>query len=139
MRKTKINKKMFLALTFQIAIYILLFVLFPIFPQYIRPSSSIYNNLIISSTSALVSIVGIIFFVDKVRFWFMTTPILWLLIVLYHPKHIFGLGWSSDTLNFDNWPVSWEAFSITLWIFIIQCVLCWGKWGITKVIKHIKK
>ena len=131
------RKKMLVVLTFQIAIYVLLFVLFPIFPQYIRPSDSIYNNLIASATFAFVSTVGIIFFVDKVRFWFMTTPILWLLIVLYHPKHIFGLGW--DDIITHAPPIPLGAFGITLWIFIIQCVLCWGKWGITKVIKHIKK
>lgn len=125
-------KKLIYVLLFQLMIYIMLFIISPRLFS-LHPSDSSSSFIIISLTATVISLIGIIFFVDQIRYWSIGIPVLWGLIMLYHPQNIYGIGYNSGIGISFYFPVPWVAMSIALYVFAIQCFICIGKLIIRKL------
>ena len=129
--KSFINKIIFVIL-FQIAIYVVLFILMPA-----TPNDPARNSFTIISVTVFFSLIGVVFFVDKIRFWAIGFPLMWGMVMLYHTEYAYGIGWE-DIINFAP-SVPLSIFGISLLIFIIQCVLCLCKLAVVKISQKLKK
>ena len=134
MEKLPFAKKILCVILSQVVIYLMLFIVLPL-PH---PNDS-YRQLFTSGlTTIFVSIIGIIFFVDKIRFWAIGVPIMYGLIVLYHPEYAYGIGWSPPRITpGPHFPTL--GFGVANQVFLMQCILCWLKWCVVKIIKRVKK
>jgi hypothetical protein len=129
-------KKVFFVLLTQLVIYLMMFFVIPL-PH---PDDTTQQTVMISLITIFVSIVAVVFSVDKARYWAIGLPVLWGLIILYHPDYAYGLGWRPYLgLRWNlNEHIPTGAFLIALNVFILQCILCWCKLGIVSTNKKKK-
>lgn len=110
-------KKIIALLISQITIYLIQFLLVPIV-IHIYPSDLHGNFVAICTTTAIITIAGMLMFTDKLRLWLNTIVIYAILVFIYHPNHLYGIGYGMFTNN------SIQIVVLIFTVIVIQMV-CW--------------
>ncbi len=109
----------------QLILYITQYIFIPQFID-IYPSDVHMHLIIICSTTFLIAVVGMMCFSDCFRKWLLGWLIYTVLVYIYHPTYIYGIGYGilTKTLSVLGWSVI---------IFMLESII----WMIIKFAKHI--
>ena len=116
----KTMKKLLASLISQLTIYVVQFLLLPAV-VHIYPSDSHRNFMAISITTAVISIVGMLLFSDQLRFWLGTIVIYAILVLIYHPDNLYGIGYgmfANDIISIVVLTFNVMAVQIVCWIVV---------------------
>lgn len=130
-------KRIIFVFVIQLAIYFLLFVVAPVVSN-MPPQDTSANGLTILLVSSVISFAGVVFLVDEVKYWAAGLPLLWILIMIYHPQNIYGIGYQSSFGLTFSFPISLTVLGIVIEVFVIQAVLSLTKRLVQTVIVHSK-
>lgn len=75
----------------------------------------------ISITTAVISIVGMLLFSDQLRFWLGTIVIYAILVLIYHPDNLYGIGYgmfANDIISIVVLTFNVMAVQIVCWIVV---------------------
>jgi hypothetical protein len=78
-----------------------------------HPTDQAACTLIVCVTTAILSFGGSYFWVDKMRYWIFSFPLYPILIKIYHPQNIYGIGYDGFLVSFH------ENVGITIWTVIV--------------------
>ena len=112
----------------QIILYVLQFVILPSV-YYVSPFDVLRSSVVILLSTLIVTIVGMSFFSDSLRGWFLGLLLHFVLMLAYHPDNIYGIG--NGMFDFDIITISF----VSLLIMVTQVFV----WIFLKVLNRISK
>ena len=117
--KVSLFKNLLIICLTQLLIYLGLFVLIP---NLIMKG---FNDWIWVSVACLwtglISGFSVLKLVPKIGYWLLGVIILWILILVYHPRDLYGIGGGNYVL--DLFPSYIDALLFALIIFLVQCFI----------------
>lgn len=75
--------------------------------------------MILAITTSIIVILGRHLGIDKLKFWILSIPVYPMMIYVYHPKEIYGIGYSGE---FDLLNQNWDIFFITVVILGVETI-----------------
>ena len=81
------------------------------------------HNMFLGISTFIIVVIGQSLFVKKILSWIINLPIYSILVLIYHPKEIYGIGYRGHSLiNVTEIDVlAWSIFLLGIEIF--SCVL----------------
>ncbi len=126
-------QKFFKFLIVPLSIYVIQFFVFPLIFNYN------YENLSLFVVPILITVIALLKITDKFRYCLVTLPLYPLLIFIYHPPLLFGIG--TANLVGPTLPI-YDKNDAWLGVLICTCLLLvveFSTWIIVKIILIIKK
>lgn len=96
-KKKDIVKRITIALVFQIMIYVVQYVLIP-FVYEPKPYDENACYLVLGLSTFIVTLIGQAFFIKKIYGWVCSLFIYPVLVLIYHPTEIYGIGYRGHAL-----------------------------------------
>lgn len=131
MKKDKAKLKIIaIAMVFQLIIYVVQYILLPV--VYVpKPYDESSCYLVLGFSTFIIVFVGQMLFVKKVYGWICSFFIYPMLIVIYHPAEIYGIGYRQHSLiNL----VEFDIFLVTTFVLCIELVAC----ILVSIVNHIR-
>lgn len=113
-------KQLGIALMLQFVLYGVQFLHIPVcyMPH---PEASHVNTFIIYSTTIVIVLFGQIFLVKNIWCWIVTFLIYPILVKIYHPKDLYGIGYDGYVISFNE---NFDIIFLATLILIIEILAC---------------
>lgn len=113
-------------------LYIVQFVIVNLFYNVIEDVDGCYYMI----TTVIAILIGMIKFSDKLRYWLLCIPLYMLLIRIYHPRAIYGIGIWGLFYSYYSPDVIYIGLLI---LFVLNILFQLGIWILVKSGKWIRK
>jgi hypothetical protein len=111
----KILKAIGLGFLLQFVLYLIQYVGIPYL--YIpHPGNQVASTIIICVTSIIVGFFGFYFLMDRSWYWILSIPFYPLLVKMYHPKNIYGIGYDGYLISLH------ENIGIFVWSVVVLLI-----------------
>lgn len=112
-------KEILQVIIFQTILYLWLFIFSPSFLIKNTPDE-------VWITISIIFVITFLIFtithkVNKARFWFVGIFIMWALVLIYHPKDLYGI--SDPSTGFDFTSAKFDALIFSIGLFLVQLTI----------------
>lgn len=116
--KTSLSGKILAVCLTQGVLYVILFIAIPHLMMRAVDDWIWISAVVLSAV--IICRYAVVALVPKLRYWLFGMPILWGLILLYHPKDVYGI--SDGVFGLDLFPSYIDALIFSMGIFLLQCI-----------------
>ncbi len=121
-------KKVLSPIISQVVLYVLQFLILPSV-YYVSPFDILRSSIVVFLSTLVITIIGMSFFSDSFRGWFLGLLLHFALMLVYHPDNVYGIG--NGMFDFDIITMLF----VSLLIMVTQISV----WLFLKLLKRINK